>query len=127
MKPEGWPIKWNLKRKEIIEKIKNEKLLKVGALGNGNVGKSFLLSRLFSVKIPSGYSVITEGLSLKFNEKEFYTILDSSGLQTPLIKNEEILSDEDKMKMNQIKMSKSAKSMKIYIKIKLRLKILFKI
>mgnify|MGYP003571345861 CR=1 FL=1 len=96
MKPEGWPIKWNLKRKEIIEKIKNEKLLKVGALGNGNVGKSFLLSRLFSVKIPSGYSVITEGLSLKFNEKEFYTILDSSGLQTPLIKNEEILSDEDK-------------------------------
>ena len=96
MKPEGWPIKWNLKRKEIIEKIKNEKLLKVGVLGNGNVGKSFLLSRLFNVKIPSGYSVITEGLSLKFNEKEFYTILDSAGLQTPLIKNEEILSDEDK-------------------------------
>ena len=96
MKPEGWPIKWNTQRKPIIEKLKNEKLLKVGVLGNGNVGKSFLLSRLFSIKIPSGYSVITEGLSLKFNEKEFYTILDSAGLQTPLIKNEEILSDEDK-------------------------------
>ena len=59
-------------------------LLKVGILGNGNVGKSFLLSRLFDIKIPSGYSVVTEGLSLKYNENDKYIILDSAGLQTPL-------------------------------------------
>ena len=59
-KPEGWPIKWNLKRKEKVEQAKKENLLKVGVLGNGNVGKSFLLSRLFNSNIPSGYSVITE-------------------------------------------------------------------
>ena len=93
-KPEGWPIKWNLERKDIYEKIKSENLLKVGVLGNGNVGKSFLLSRLFNINIPSGYSVITEGLSLKYNENESYTILDSAGLQTPLIKDEEILKDD---------------------------------
>ena len=38
------------------------------------------------MKIPSGYSVITEGLSLKYNEVDKYTILDSAGLQTPLNK-----------------------------------------
>ena len=67
-KEEGWPIKWNMNRKDSISKLKDENLLKVGILGNGNVGKSFLLSRLFNINIPSGYSVITEGLSLKFNE-----------------------------------------------------------
>ena len=63
-------------------------LLKIGILGNGNVGKSFLLSRLFSINIPSGYSVITEGLSLKYNENDKYIILDSAGLQTPLLSDE---------------------------------------
>ena len=60
-KEEGWPIKYNEARKEAISKFKDEQLLKIGILGNGNVGKSFLLSRLFEMKIPSGYSVITEG------------------------------------------------------------------
>ena len=85
---EGWPIKWNKQRKEIIEKMKVLELLKIGILGNGNVGKSFLLSRLFSINIPSGYSVITEGLSLKYNENDKYIILDSAGLQTPLLSDE---------------------------------------
>ena len=93
-KPEGWPIKWNIKRKEIFEQLKNKELLRVGVLGNGNVGKSFLLSRLFNIIIPSGYNIITEGLSLKYNENENYTILDSAGLQTPLIKDDEIILDE---------------------------------
>ena len=100
-KPEGWPIKWNLKRKEIFEQLKNEEQLKIRVLGNGNVGKSFLFSRLFNINIPSGYSVITEGLSLKYNEKENYTILDSAGLQTLLIKDDEILLDEEKEETNE--------------------------
>ena len=45
-KDEGWPIKWNESRKDEISKLKDEQLLKIGILGNGNVGKSFLLSRL---------------------------------------------------------------------------------
>ncbi len=96
-KEEGWPIKWNINRKDSISKLKDENLLKVGILGNGNVGKSFLLSRLFHMKIPSGYSVITEGLSLKYNEDDKYTILDSAGLQTPLLA-EEKYEDKDEEK-----------------------------
>ena len=88
-KPEGWPIKWNQNRKNIYETFKNKEMFKVGVLGNGNVGKSFLLSRLFKTDIPSGYSVITEGLSLKYNENGEYIILDSAGLQTPLIKDDD--------------------------------------
>ena len=98
-KEEGWPIKYNEPRKEAISKFKDEQLLKIGILGNGNVGKSFLLSRLFEMKIPSGYSVITEGLSLKYNEVDKYTILDSAGLQTPLLSDEKYEDkDEEKNK-----------------------------
>jgi len=96
-KDEGWPIKWNESRKNDISKLKDEQLLKIGILGNGNVGKSFLLSRLFKMSIPSGYSVITEGLSLKYNEFDRYTILDSAGLQTPLLSDEKY---EDKDEEN---------------------------
>ena len=94
-KEEGWPIKWNNKRKDIILKNQDKKLLKVGVLGNGNVGKSFLLSRLFGVEIPSGFSVTTEGLSLKYNIEDRYIILDSAGLQTPLLTDENLFDDKD--------------------------------
>ena len=85
-KDEGWPIKWNKNIASIKEFLNSDKkLLKIGVLGNGNIGKSFLLSRLFNDDIPSGYSVITEGLSLKINQQQSYALLDSAGLQTPLL------------------------------------------
>ena len=93
-KDKGWEIKWNKNINSTKEFIKdNKKLLNVGILGNGNIGKSFLLSRLFKEKIPSGYSVITEGLSIKINKDKFISLLDSAGLQTPLLKFEEIKND----------------------------------
>ena len=100
IKDEGWPIKWNQNIKSTKEFLNsNEKLLKIGILGNGNIGKSFLLSRLFNEDIPSGFSVITEGLSLKINQENSYALLDSAGLQTPLLikdNNENNnLNDED--------------------------------
>ena len=99
----GWEIKWNKNMESIKEFMKsNEKLLKVGILGNGNMGKSFLLSRIFKENIPSGYSVITEGLSIKMNKEKLYALLDSAGLQTPLLQNDEeinkYLNEEDKFK-----------------------------
>ena len=96
-KEEGWPIKINKKIKD-INNINLKSLFKIGILGNGNIGKSFLLSRLFNEKIPVGYSVLTEGLSIKFKENE-YVILDSAGLQTPLLRsthNESINKGIDK-------------------------------
>jgi GTPase SAR1 family protein/chorismate mutase len=97
--PEGWPIKWNANRKEIQNLIKNKELLKIGILGNGNIGKSFLLSRLLEDCIPSGYSVITEGLSIKFNCDKGYTILDSAGLQTPLVIGDNINDQKDDLNL----------------------------
>ena len=104
--PEGWPIKWNINRKEILKNINEKKLFKIGVLGNGNMGKSFLLSRLFGEKIPSGYSIITEGLSIKHNYEKGYTILDSAGLQTPLLKEYE--KEEEKKDKKKIKLRESS-------------------
>ena len=99
-KDKGWEIKWNKNINSTKEFIKdNKKLLNVGILGNGNIGKSFLLSRLFKEKIPSGYSVITEGLSIKINKDKFISLLDSAGLQTPLLKFEEIKNDENEYEL----------------------------
>ena len=64
-KEEGWPIKIN-KEFKVIKNKELKDMFKIGILGNGNIGKSFLLSRLFNEKIPVGYSVLTEGLSIKF-------------------------------------------------------------
>ena len=104
--PDGWPIKWNKERKQLLDNIKNKEIFKIGVLGNGNVGKSFLLSRLFNKKIPSGYSVVTEGLSLKFNEERGYVIIDSAGLQTPLI-------NDDKEFLGYINQSKNEEDEKL--------------
>ena len=108
-KPEGWPIKWNKNRKDIYERFKNKVMFKIGVLGNGNVGKSFLLSRLFKTDIPYGYSVNTEGLSLKYNENGEYIILDTVGFQTPLIKDDDYLNtikDEKLENKNEIRRKK---------------------
>jgi len=101
--PEGWPIKWNINRKEILKNIIGKNLLKIGVLGNGNMGKSFLLSRLFEEKIPSGYSIITEGLSIKHNYEKGFTILDSAGLQTPLLKEDKKIEQKENKNSNNIK------------------------
>ena len=99
-KNKGWEIKWNKDIKIIKEFIKdNKKLLNVGILGNGNMGKSFILSRIFKENIPSGYSVITEGLSIKINKEKFLSLIDSAGLQTPLIKYEEIKNTENEYEL----------------------------
>ena len=86
--------------KALKEFIKdNKKLLNVGILGNGNMGKSFILSRIFKENIPSGYSVITEGLSIKINKEKFLSLIDSAGLQTPLIKYEETKNTENEYEL----------------------------
>jgi len=113
--PEGWPIKWNINRKEVLKNINEKNLFKIGVLGNGNMGKSFLLSRLFEEKIPSGYSIITEGLSIKHNYEKGFTILDSAGLQTPLLKDNEKEDDEKKDKnKNKLRESIIEKDFKEY-------------
>ena len=96
----GWKIKFaeNFNYKEII----NDKVLKIGVIGNSNKGKSFILSKLSKIIFPSGTSIKTEGLSIKYPDLKEYknrkiVFLDSAGLETPVIKEiNEILEDKKK-------------------------------
>ena len=91
LKNEGWSIKYNKERKDVYEKIIGEQTIKIGVIGLNNVGKSYLLSKIVRVEIPTGYSVETKGISIKYSqgdkgEEEGICILDSAGFETPLLK-----------------------------------------
>ena len=85
------------------ETLKNKKGLKIGIIGNSNKGKSFILSKLSRIPIPFGTSISTKGLSIKYQDfKDFpnrnIILLDSAGLETPVIKtnkNKSIMNPQD--------------------------------
>ena len=102
----GWEIEINPKVKKNYENIKKQKIIKIGVIGNSNKGKSFLLSKISKIKLPSGNSIRTEGLSIKYPdlvgfEDRKIALLDSAGLETPVLKSEKIENDNvenDKIK-----------------------------
>ena len=90
----GWKVKFNEKGKKHYNEMKNKESLKIGIIGNGNKGKSFFLQKLSEVELPKGTSIKTEGLSLKYpkfkDSNNNIILLDSAGLETPLLKDENI-------------------------------------
>ena len=87
----GWEVSFSDKIENNYETIKNSKVIKIGVIGNANRGKSFLLSKISKIYLPSGYSIRTEGLSIKYPELEKYkdrkiVLLDSA--ETPVLKDE---------------------------------------
>ncbi len=104
----GWEIKMNENTRKNYKEYKSSKSLKIGVIGNANKGKSFLLSKIANTNLPSGTSIRTEGLSVKYLEfdknKEEYknrkiVLLDSAGLETPVLKEK---SNDDKMEKNEL-------------------------
>ena len=94
----GWEIKSNERGKKQYFEKKNEPILKIGVIGNADKGKSFLLSKISKIDLLSGTSISTEGLSIKYPELEKYenrkiALLDSAGLETPVLKETD---DENK-------------------------------
>ena len=88
----GWEIKMSEKAKHNYQSLKNGKIIKIGVIGNSNKGKSFILSKLSKIDLPSGTSIRTEGLSVKYPDLDVYNnkkivLLDSAGLETPVLKN----------------------------------------
>ena len=86
----GWNIEMNEKGAKIYNECKKIKLLKIGMIGNANKGKSFLLSKISKIKLPSGMTIRTEGLSIKYpdlsvNKNRTIALLDSAGLETPVL------------------------------------------
>ena len=107
----GWRIEFNEKTKEKYESFKNQKIIKIGIIGNSNKGKSFLLSKISKLPLPSGTSIRTEGLSIKYPELEKFkdrkiVLLDSAGLETPVLNlgNQNNFADE---KVNELFREKS--------------------
>ena len=88
----GWEIKINKRGENQLDLFRHEKALIIGVIGNSNKGKTFLLSKISKINLPFGYSIKTEGLSVKYPELEEFKdrriiLLDSAGLETPLIFN----------------------------------------
>ena len=56
----GWDILYS--KDFDYSKRTKEELVRIGVVGNGNSGKSFILSKLTKWKVPSGFSIKTEGI-----------------------------------------------------------------
>ena len=84
----------NEKGKEKYNKFKKKDVIKIGVIGNSNKGKSFLLSKISKIMLPSGTSIRTKGLCIKYPELEYninrkIVLIDSAGLETPVLKEQE--------------------------------------
>ena len=116
----GWEIKFNSKKgKEEYDKMIKEEVLKVGVIGNGNKGKSFFLSKISDYELPTGTSIRTEGLSLKYpdtskNERTI-VLMDSAGLETPLLKNDNIDENNNNYIKNLEELAKDKSMTELFI------------
>jgi HSP20 family molecular chaperone IbpA len=96
----GWKIKFSQRYLDDKNNMINAKMLKIGIIGNSNKGKSFILSKLSKFQLPSGMSIKTEGLSIKYPDLTEYknrkiVLLDSAGLETPVLNDNFKKSETD--------------------------------
>ena len=95
----GWKVEMTKKGEENYNNYKTQKVLKIGVIGNANKGKSFLLSKISKIKLPSGMSIKTEGLSIKYPDTTIFkqrniVLLDSAGLETPVLASDDELKND---------------------------------
>ncbi len=96
---DGFPIIYNTEKgKQKVDELKKKDGIAITAIGNSNQGKSFILSRISEIVIPSSHSVNTKGLSIIFpdnlsknDSNKRYIILDTEGY-----KNAITISEEDR-------------------------------
>ena len=85
----GWEIKAKPENYEKYKKNVKEPMVVLGVIGQGNRGKSYILSKISNIQLPTGYSVTTEGLSVKYPDPEGdvskkIIVLDSAGSEPPI-------------------------------------------
>ena len=87
----GWKLEMSPNGEKNYKNYKTQQVLKIGVIGNANKGKSFILSKISKMKFPSGMSIKTEGLSIKYPDltsgykNRKIALLDSAGLETPVL------------------------------------------
>ena len=111
----GWKIEMNERGKNNIEKFKNEKIVKIGVIGEANKGKTFLLSKLSKMTLP--YGTKPEGINIKYPLKESFrsrkiVLLDTAPIDSPILspkenfdenkKNEELKDEYTEKKMTEL-------------------------
>ena len=106
----GWEIKFSERMTNKYKEFLKNNTLKIGIIGNSNKGKSFLLSKISKINLPSGTSIRTEGLSVKYPDQlNIYkdrkiVLLDSAGLETTVLKKgEEDIEEEEGEEENEEK------------------------
>ena len=87
----GWKVQMSPNAEKNYKNFKTQQVLRIGVIGNAYKGKSFILSKISKMKCPSGMSIKTEGLSIKypdltggFNNRKI-ALLDSAGLDKPVL------------------------------------------
>ena len=64
----GWNVL--IKKDFNYDEAKKQDFVSMRVVGNGNRGKSFLLSKISGFDFPTGYSVKTKGISVKYQNKD---------------------------------------------------------
>jgi len=89
--------------KEYQHLIRN-KVIRLGVIGNSNSGKTFFLSKLTNIDLPTGTNIRTEGLSIKYPDNlEKFThrrivLIDSVGFESPILIRKEEKEEKNKFK-----------------------------
>ena len=100
----GWDITMTEDGKKNYFEYKDIKYTKIGVIGSENRGKSTILSDFSKIELPTGVSIKTEGLSIKYPklDEQFKNrkiiLLDSAGLETPILNTDN--NEEDKNEEN---------------------------
>jgi len=102
---EGFNIIYTDKGQEKVKELKEKEGIVITAIGNSNQGKSYILSKISEINIPSGYSISTKGLSIFFPDNlaekganRRYIILDTEGSQNAITITEKDRNEIDKLK-----------------------------
>ena len=124
----GWEIKLSQRFKNNYQNLINVEVLRIGIIGNSNKGKSFFLSKLSKMDLPSGSSIKTEGLSIKYPDLKDYpnrkiVLLDSAGLETPVLINNDLNFGRVSNDISQQNRENEEKILSDYFKTKSREKI----
>ncbi len=97
----GWNIEFTERGRQKYDQYKKDPLIKIGIVGNVNNGKSFILSKLSKIELPTGTSISTKGLSIKYpdlgdgHEHRKYILMDSAGLENPILIDENEEGEEE--------------------------------
>ena len=110
----GWNIFMTKEGEEKYLKYKGLDLIKIGLLGKETKTKTYVISKLLKLPFPSGVSINTKGLGIKYYDlsEEYkarkFILLDFDCLETPVL-NHEIQKEENN---NEVKKDEENKEFK---------------